>query len=55
MVEDKQKMYEEIREIIQNMLGSSPNLAIWLNGLLPENERFDLSFLNDSSPKESDK
>lgn len=51
--EEKNKMYVETRDLIQNMFGSSPNLAMWLNGLLPEDQRFDFSFLNDKSPKES--
>lgn len=50
-----QKMYAETRELIQFCLGTSPNLASWLNALLPENERFDFSFLNNKTPKESTK
>ena len=45
-------MYAETRDLIQNILGTSPNLANWLNSLLPENQRFELSFLNDKTPKE---
>lgn len=48
-----QKIYVEIRELIQNILATSPNLANWLNAFLPENERFDFSFLNNKTPKES--